>query len=190
MKRNILIITLAALILTACGSAAEPNSAAAVDVDYPDALSARSQLMIGTLKLEETEQSVTAEQATRLLPLWQASRSLARSGTGATEEIDAVLEQINETMTREQIQVIADMHLTRADNQAFTQELGLSAGTGERAGANGGQRGQGQNMSPEERAVREAEKVDGPTGGANDALLNMLIELLESKSTHNIGVES
>ena len=190
MKRNILIITLAALILTACGSAAEQNNTAAVDLDDPDTLSARSRLMIGTLKLEETEQSVTAEQATRLLPLWQASRSLARSGTGATEEIDAVVEQINEAMTQEQIQVITNMHLTRADNQALTQELGLSAGTGEGAEANGGQRGQGQNMSPEERAAREAEKIDRPTGGANDALLNMLIKLLESKSTHNIGVES
>ncbi len=190
MKRNILITTLAALILVACGSAGEQSNTAAMDVDCPDALSARSQLMIGTLKLEETEQAITAEQTTRLLPLWQASRSLARSGTGATEEIDAIVKQINETMTREQIQVIADMHLTRADNQALIQELGLSAGSGEGAGANGGQQGQGQNLSPEERAAREAEKVDRPTGGANDALLNMLVELLESKSTQNRGVES
>ncbi len=186
MKRNILIALLLALILAACGSAAEPapeqSSSVTLNEAYVDALSIRSQLMIGTLELAETEMAVTAEQAADLLPLWQASRSLSRSGTGATEEIDAIVMQIEEAMTPEQIQLIAGMMLTRADNQALAQEWGLSAGTGEGEGAAGGQQGQGQNMSPEERATREAGKTDQAASGASDELLNKLIELLESKS--------
>ena len=148
--------------------------------DYPDALSIRSQLMLGTLKLEETGNAVTPEQTEELLPLWQASRSLTRTGTGAEEEVDAVLAQIQEAMTSAQIEAIAAMQLTRADNQTLAQEMGLTTGTGESEG--GGQRGQGQNLSPEERATRQAEKAERSTTGASEALLDELIKLLEERA--------
>lgn len=147
--------------------------------DYPDALSIRSQLMLGTLKLEESSNAVTPEQAEELLPLWQASRSLTRTGTGAEEEVNAVLAQIQEAMTSAQIEAIAAMQLTRADNQTLAQEMGLTTGTGE--GEGGGQRGQGQNSSPEERATRQAEKSERSTTGASEALLDELIKLLEER---------
>jgi len=147
--------------------------------DYPDALSIRSQLMLGTLKLEETSNAVTPEQAEELLPLWQASRSLTRTGTGAEEEVNAVLSQIQEAMTPAQIEAIAAMQLTRTDNQTLAQEMGLTTGTGE--GEGGGQRGQGQNLSLEERAIRQAEKSERSTTGASEALLDELIKLLEER---------
>lgn len=157
-------------------SSSKGGEAATLNEDYADALSVRSQLMLGTLELEGTDLAVTPEQAAELLPLWQVSRSLTRSGTGASEEVDAVLNQIQATMTAAQIEAIAAMQITRADNQALSQEMGLTTGTGE--GAGGGQRGQGQDLSAEERAARQAEKTNT---GASEALLNKLIELLETR---------
>ena len=38
--------------------------------DYPNALSLRNQLIVGTFLLEETEWMITPQQAGELLPLW------------------------------------------------------------------------------------------------------------------------
>jgi hypothetical protein len=43
-----------------------------LDTSYPNALDAGGQLALGTLRLEETGDAVTPEQAATLLPLWQA----------------------------------------------------------------------------------------------------------------------
>lgn len=180
------IVSLLFILLLAsagCGSSgrtASDTAATTLNEDYADALSIRSQLVLGTLKLEETDMAVTPEQATALAPLWKASRSLTRSGIGATEEVDAVLDQIQDAMTVEQREAIAELKLTRADNQAVAQALGLSTGTGD--GAGGGQQGQGQNASAEERATRQAEKAESDSVGASDALLDRLIGILETKS--------
>lgn len=91
-----------------------------------------------------------------------------------------MLNQIQETMTPDQIAAIAAMQLTRADIQAMSQELGLSTGSGDGSGPEGG-RGQGQNMSEAERATRQAEKDERTSGGASNALLDSLIEILESR---------
>ena len=185
MIRKWMIMWLAILILAlaSCGSSdgntKSDTVAAALNEDYADALSIRSQLMLGTLKLEETDLAVTKTQAADLLPLWQAARSLTRSGTGATAEVDAVLDQIQGAMTPEQLAAIAEMELTRADNQAMLQAVGLSSGTGE--GAGGGQQGQGKNLSADERATRQADKTESDSVGASEALLDRLIEILEAR---------
>jgi hypothetical protein len=156
--------------------AGEGDAAVSLNEEYSDALSIRSQLMLGTFELEGTDLAVTPEQASELLPLWQVSRSLSRSGTGASEEVAAVLNQIEAAMTPAQVDAIAAMQLTRADNQAMAQEMGLATGTGEGAGS--AQRGQGQNLSAEEQATRQAERTGT---GASEALLDKLIELLEAR---------
>jgi len=196
MKRTLFAVFSLALILAlaGCGGGGEETTSneatpapaqgstaiTTLSDDYPDALSIRSQLMLGTLTLEESGNAATPEQAEELLPLWQASRSLTRTGTGAEEEVNAVLAQIQEAMTSAQIEAIAAMQLTRADNQTLAQEMGLTTGTGE--GEGGGQRGQGQNLSPEERATRQAEKSERSTTGASEALLDELIKLLEERA--------
>lgn len=183
MTRTWIFTALLALLAIGGCAAGEGDANAPAPVlneSYPDALSIRSQLVVGTLKLEETDLAVTPQQASELLPLWQASRSLARSGTGATEEVSAVLEQIQEAMRPEQLASVAEMRLTRADNQSLAQALGLSAGTGDGTGA--GQRGEGQTASPEERATRQAERAERDTVGASEALLDHLIEILADKT--------
>ena len=160
---------------------ADNAPAIALTDDFAEnALPIRTQLMVGTLMLEDTSFAVSPEQASELLILWQASNALSRSGTGAQEEILAVINQIEGAMTPDQIAAIAEMKLTREATQAMSQELGLSMGGGD--GEGGANRGQGQNMTAEEKAAREAERAERNANGASSSLLNALIEILTSRS--------
>lgn len=97
-----------------------------------------TKLVIGTLNLKDTENAVTPEQAKELLPLWQVYLSLLTSDTAAQEEIDALVEQIGETMTPEQTQAIKAMQLSQEDMLTVMQANGLGMG---------GNRPQGNNNS-------------------------------------------
>ncbi len=109
---------------TAGGSAGETYTSEVLRNDYEGALDASTQLALGTLKLEETENAVTPEQARTLLPLWQA----LRGGVTAQAEVNTVLKQIEGTMTPQQLQVIAGMRLTQDDLQTWMQEHGIRPG--------------------------------------------------------------
>jgi len=112
-----------AVLLTACGSSATNTPMNATNGE----ISTATQLVLGSLKLEETEYAITAEQATELLPMWQVYAELLSSDTAAQEEIDALTEQIQETMTAEQMQAITDMQLTQQD--MFTAMQGATTFT-------------------------------------------------------------
>lgn len=157
--------------------------ASVLSEDYPEALTVRNQLVLGTLRLEDDPAlAVTAEQAATLLPLWQALRSLTQSGTAATAEIDALVAQIEGEMTPAQLQAIAAMQLTQADIQALAQEWGLTVGDG----TGTGQPGEGSTLSEAERATRQAERgligEANSSGGVSTALLDRLIQLLEERA--------
>jgi len=92
----------------------------------PQGLPLSEKLAIGTLKLEGTGSAITAKQASDLLPLWQVYSSLITSDTAAQEEKDALAEQIQETMTSDQIKAIDGMNLTQRDVFASMQELGIT----------------------------------------------------------------
>ena len=150
----VLILALAVTVLVGCGGEedtsapadaddSEAYASAVLDTSYPDALNVSSQLALGTVRLEETENGVTPEQATALLPLWQA----LQGGVTAQAEVNAVLKQIEGTMTSEQLAAVAAMQLTQEDMQAWMQEQGLRMG--------GGFPGAGED--PDTRATRQAE---------------------------------
>ncbi len=133
----------------------------ALDASYPDALDQSGQLALGTMRLEGTEQAVTPEQATTLLPLWQVIREGSLQGDAET---NAIISQIQGAMTPEQLEAIVAMQLTAEDLQSWAQEQGLGSG----AGRGEGQAGGGQNLSEEERAERLAQFGDaegGPPAG-------------------------
>ncbi len=141
MKKNLITtLTLLVLTLAACGTS---NNADPASQNNPSTgeLPATTRLVIGTLKLDETEYAVTAEQAAELLPLWQVYQSLSASDTAAQEEIDALIEQIEETMTPEQDQAIAEMQLTQEDMFGIMQEQGITFGDRPEAGGGGPQGG-------------------------------------------------
>lgn len=161
--------------LTACGGAQPTTTpeSPGLDASYPGAVNLRSQLLLGTVRLEETNgPALSKEQAAKLLPLWQLSRSLIGSGTASQAELDAVTNQILAEMTAEQIQAIGAMRLVQADMQTFNQSLGGTAPDG----ASGGVPGQGKSLSPAERATRQAQS--GRTGGST-ASVDHLIGILE-----------
>jgi hypothetical protein len=196
------------LVLAACGGdtsdSATPTSAdVRLDEDYADALPVSSQLSIGTLMLEETEEAVTVEQAGALLPNYQMLQSLQSSGTAAEAELEVVLKQIQEAMTNEQLTTIKEMQLTAASMLELAQERGLGrgfsggaggaggaggfrppagvnpGGGGGRGGGFGGGFGGGGNLSPEAQQAALAERMNQFAG---TAMTGMLISLLEARA--------
>ncbi|TEU00760.1 MAG: hypothetical protein E3J30_02105 [Anaerolineales bacterium] len=201
------------LVLAACGgtSGAANNAASVLNEDYPDALSVQTQLTLGTLKLEETNLAVDSEQAAELLTLWQAIRSLSLSDITAEGEIQAIVNQILETMSAEQLEVIAAMELTQEGIFELTQELGIARGgdlttegdprssapdgtfPGPGGGQGGGQGGgpggggfgefEGE-LDPEQIATLQAERAEKQSSGDRFTmfLINPLIQMLEERS--------
>jgi hypothetical protein len=217
MKRANPLILLAAgalaLGLTGCGSGTAPAAAGesgGLSANYENALPVETQLTLGTLKLEGTENALTKEQAAELLPLWQMMKELAGRDNAAPQEKAGLTEQIRETMTADQVAAIAGMKLTRTDLSDYLQQSGFgrtgpSAGnsTGNPGGSGftgggfpdgmgeppagfavgGGSRANGgQNLSAEQIAALQAARSGRTSGtGGETALLNTLIALLETK---------
>jgi len=142
---------------------------------HENALPANSQLALGTLRLEGTDDAVTPAQATMLLPLWQAIQSGVLQSDAET---NAVLKQIEGTMTAEQLAAIAAMQLTTEDVMAYAQESGLQSpgavpgamgsapGAGAMAtppagGAQGGPGGFGNLTEAERAAMRATAEAEG-----------------------------
>jgi hypothetical protein len=203
-KKVIAISILAAgllIALTACGSAAsggiqtDPSAAA---------LPAQAELIIGIFKLEGTAQAVTPQQAAGLLPLWQVYKDLSSSDTAAQQEIQALLSQIHDTMTPEQLQAIADMKLTQQDIFATMQAQGITPGGSQQRSAgsqgdsgsftppqggipgafpDGAGPGAGQSLNPEQIATAQAARAQaGGTSRVPSVLIEALIRLLQSRA--------
>lgn len=187
MKRIFIptLIVLFTLFIASCSGTAAPASTTSsnsdvyvspnLDVSYENALPARQQLTLGSLKLAETTTPITAEQAKTVLPLWQALANMTRTGNSATAEVNALLGQIEATFTAEQLTAIRAMKLTSADIQTWAKANGVTLGSG------GGQPGSGSGMSPEARATKQAAEgmTSGSGGGASSAMINALITYLQ-----------
>jgi hypothetical protein len=141
MKKTIFLFLMLMLILAACGgdgavaTAVSTTTISSTDspritADYNDALPVQSQLAVGMLQLEETDLAVDEAEATELLPLWRALQSLSNSDTTAEAEITAVLNQIQNTMSPEQISAIAELKLTQESLTALIEDGTLVLGRG------------------------------------------------------------
>jgi hypothetical protein len=129
MKKAIVIplMVLTVFLLVGCGNVTLET----VSLDnpltdtYTDAIPVESQLIVGTINLEGTDNAVDVDMAQQLLPLWQTLQSLENSDAAAAEEKNAVLEQIQETMAPAQIQAIRDMQLTQQSMLEVMQKQGM-----------------------------------------------------------------
>jgi hypothetical protein len=122
-KKLITLLIFFTLILAACGSslsATQANSA-----QQNTSLPTGTELIVGTLKLEGTQQTVTNEQAKELLYMWKAYRTLYNNDNTAQAEIDALIKQIEGTMTTDQMTAISAMNLAQQDVSALAQEQGI-----------------------------------------------------------------
>ncbi len=209
MKRThyIILVLIIASMLTACGSADQKNESVniveptpnalnapaitistdpaevsqqnTINYEYEGALSSRLLLAFGSLKLAETANPITVEQAPQMLMLWQALDNLTQSGTSAEAEVDALMSQIEQLFTSEQIASINAMALTQTELQTWAQANGITVGTGTGQGM-----GQGSGLSPEAKATKQAENsLLGNTatgeGGLSSAITDALISYLE-----------
>ena len=119
-----LIFSIGALVGLA-GCSPEPTPGSILTEDYEGALPVNLQLSLGTFQLEGTDLAVSTEQASTLAPLWKAVRSLSGSDTAAAAEIGAVLDQIQRSMTTDQLEAIAAMELIEQDLFTAIQEMGI-----------------------------------------------------------------
>jgi len=197
-------------LLSACGSTGTPtstrtgfNSTTQEGVN-PQGLPLSEKLAIGTLKLEGSANAISAKQVADLLPLWQVYSSLITSDTAAQEEKDALAQQIQETMTSDQVKAIDDLNLTQQDVFASMQQLGISTssqvnvngtpqpngngfpggggvffgGGGDRgSGGGNGFGGSGSQLSPSQISTLQARRSANGGGGGfnNNRLLTPLV---------------
>ena len=146
-KTTFLLLSVFALILTACGGNAVNAAGLASGTQAGPAageLSVPLQVAIGTIKLDKTTNAVTKDQAIKLLPLWETMQQLETSDTAAAEEKAALATQIQETMTQNQMQAITALNLTRRDMASVMQSQGGFAFAG---GQNGSTQRQSGNSS-------------------------------------------
>jgi len=185
MKKSInrfALLTLFAISLFyACAPTSEvetaPTSLAStyLTVEYSDAANIRSQLAYGTIKLAETSNAITPEQARALIPLWQAVISLSGDTTTATEELTAVQDQITAALTAEQLQAIAGMQITNAGLSVFYAEYGVVLPTPVPGVTK--VPGSGSGKTEEEKAAAQATAAaSGQTTGTGQSAKTLLFE--------------
>lgn len=105
-------------------------------------------------RLEGAPQAVSKTQTAGLLLLWKAYRSLSAGQSVSPLEMQGLAKQLQDNMTREQLEAIANMRLARGDMLALMQKQGLADAPGAQAG--------GQN--PQQGAARQASRA--ASGGA------------------------
>jgi hypothetical protein len=119
------LLAIALLLISCSGTAQQTTSPVSLSTNYTGALTVENQLAAGSLMLEETDLAIDSAQAPELLTLWQAFRSLSGSDTSAQQEIDAVINQIEETMSTEQLGAIRAMQLTSDDLASILQQYAV-----------------------------------------------------------------
>jgi hypothetical protein len=163
MKKTFLFTLLIfALTMTACSGTASAGQASSTQESA--ALPTATELIVGTLKLEGTDQAVTADQAKELLMLWQVYQELSNNDTAAQAEFDGLIDQIQGTMTAAQIQAITAMKLTQSDVFALMQEKGISVGQPQQSSS-----GSGGSSSTQSGGGFAPPSGGMPSGGPPDA---------------------
>jgi len=129
MNKKIFWTLLLSLTLTACSFNFGTVGFAAGGAPSATELPTQTKLILGIVKLDETENAVTAEQAKELLPMFHVLQGLNESDTAAQEEIDGLTNQIQETLTDAQAQAIDGMSLSMRDMFSIAQSEGNSGNT-------------------------------------------------------------
>lgn len=117
MKRKpyfYLLIIMMLVLLSACSGTSTEASTSTTTSEVTDGsdgtgdgTDAVTELIFGTLMLADTDYPVTADQASTMLPLWQLYQSMVSEDTTASEELDAIINQITKAFTEEQLAQMA-----------------------------------------------------------------------------------
>ncbi len=168
---------------TAAAGGTSVNNADRLGTEDTSTLPLETRLILGTLRLEGTDQAVGKDQAAVLLPLWEKWHDLNRSNTATAEDRNTLLTEIQAAMTPDQSKAISAMQLTQADVDAYMLEAAQSIpASGGGNGSNPFSDGT-QTLSPGELATLQS-VYQGGFGGSHGPewlLLHALLDLLESK---------
>ena len=141
------------------------SNATTATVSTSNGLTTATRLALGTLKLEGTDQALTASQVAELLTLWQGYQSLSNSDTTSPVELDALVSQIQGVMTAEQTTAIDGMNLTNQSLSEELQSLGTSVYMSSPA------------STPDSSTLSQAAPMGGPggiPGGSADSVMNQI----------------
>jgi hypothetical protein len=134
-KRTAIISTFLTLvvILSACSGTTSANSASKSQQINLTSLTLQNKLGFGILKLEGTSQAVTTSQASTLLPLWMAVKSLNSSNMTSPAEMAALYQQIEDSLTTAQVKAIQNLSLTQTELNTMIQQQRTVTGTSARS---------------------------------------------------------
>ncbi len=128
---KIIFLGIILLIMTGCaGNNSSPVSSQSVtgtttgSANNVETIPELSQLVVGTFKLEGTENAIQPQQATELLFLWQGYKELTSRDSAADEEKEALIRQVKENMTAAQLSAIESMNLSLEDIRTVVMEYG------------------------------------------------------------------
>ncbi len=121
------------------------TTTSALNTDYTDAVSVAEQLLTGTFMLADTNLSLTGEQTAQLIPLWTSLKDAAQNSV-TQEQTGTILQQIESTLTAEQVKAIAEFKITRQSMMSVLQDKGVTMGGPQ---GNGGPNGQGAGTPPD-----------------------------------------
>ena len=132
--KYLLLITLFGISLTACNTNADnnqPSQSNEISGEQEQVRATNSDmnlLVIGIFNLENTDLAISSEQAANLLPYWKLLKSLTSSDITAQEEIEAVLLEINNGLTADQLTFINEMEYDSNNLLEMLEELGINIG--------------------------------------------------------------
>ena len=123
MKTKILILVIFASLVSAMLVGCNNTTSVSANIE----LSTAAKLALGTLKLEGTSNAITAAEAKELVTLWEGYQSISTSDTTSQMELDALVKQIEATMTSDQQNAIDAMNLNEQSISETLSTLGETA---------------------------------------------------------------
>jgi hypothetical protein len=132
----------------------QPNGRGGFGGD-PATMTVEQKMGFAILKMEGTPTGLTAQQATDMLPLWQALKSMETSNTASADEITAIFSQMKDTLTPEQVAAVTKLTWTQEDMTATMQQYGMQFG------GQGGPGGGPGTLTTEQQATRTARFANG-----------------------------
>ena len=125
----VLAFTAGCGLIPGSGNSSTPPSTPVgpINSNYSNAISPAQQLILGTMNLQGNLE-VSPDEATQLLPYWEAYQTLNTSNTASPLELQASLVGVEQAMTPDQVQAIVNMKLTRQDMATILQQQGATFG--------------------------------------------------------------
>jgi hypothetical protein len=142
-RKSLILLSLLWLsLLSACSTASTPeagqvSSTGSQTAGQTGEIQLSTRLLLGTFQLEDTGLAVDAAQASQLLPLWKAVKSLSNSDSTSSVEMEALYQQIQETMTADQLKAIEGFSIDADSMRSLMSDLGLEMGAGRNVNAAG-----------------------------------------------------